>query len=79
MEWFDENGYLQEKALKTWMARNIEVIGLADPVSKQGAEKKYGGVVDDTMLASISYGASTSSDSTETTPATRGKKSKRKG
>ena len=34
MEWFDKDGVLQQKYLKSWLSKNVEVIGLADPESK---------------------------------------------
>ena len=39
MEWFDEDGYLQHEYLKNWLARNIDVVGRADPQSKALAEE----------------------------------------
>jgi Microsomal signal peptidase 25 kDa subunit (SPC25) len=38
IEWFNEDGYLQQAELKTWLARNIEVVGKADPQSKEAIE-----------------------------------------
>lgn len=38
-EWFNVHGYLDKKALRQWLAGNIEVIGLADPESKQAYEE----------------------------------------
>ena len=34
-EWFNTQGYLERKAFRRWLAGNIEVVGLADPVAKQ--------------------------------------------
>lgn len=34
------HGYLDKKALKRWLAGNIEVIGLADPESKRAWDEK---------------------------------------
>ena len=36
--WFDDAGYLQHAELKKWLAKNIEVIGMADPQSKSQTE-----------------------------------------
>jgi hypothetical protein len=33
-EWFNEDGYLQHSELKKWLARNIDIVGRADPQSK---------------------------------------------
>lgn len=34
-DWFNTHGYLDKKAFRRWLAGNIEVVGLADPVAKQ--------------------------------------------
>jgi ketosteroid isomerase-like protein len=74
MEWFNTDGSLQHQELKRWLARNIEVIGLADPESKQVTENKHDDIVADVMLASMT----TSSRAAEQTAAAKGKKSRRK-
>jgi hypothetical protein len=38
-EWFNEDGYLQHSELKKWLARNIDVVGRADPQSKAVVEE----------------------------------------
>ena len=55
MEWFDAEGVLQHARLKSWLARNIEVVGRADPESRgrrtfdggEGEGTGTGGVVGD--------------------------------
>jgi hypothetical protein len=37
-EWFNEDGYLQHSELKKWLARNIDIVGRADPQSKAVVE-----------------------------------------
>jgi Microsomal signal peptidase 25 kDa subunit (SPC25) len=37
-EWFNENGYLQKAKFKKWLARNVEVVGTADPQSMMSIE-----------------------------------------
>jgi hypothetical protein len=39
MEWFSEDGYLQHTELKKWVAKNIDVVGRADPQSKAVVEE----------------------------------------
>lgn len=39
-EWFNDAGYLQHAELKKWLANNIEVIGMADPKSKNRNEDR---------------------------------------
>jgi hypothetical protein len=39
MEWFNEDGYLQHSELKKWLARNIDIVGRADPQSKAVVEE----------------------------------------
>lgn len=34
-QWFNIHGYIDKKALRRWLAGNIEVVGLADPVAKK--------------------------------------------
>lgn len=34
MEWFNEDGFLQHADLRKWLARNIDVVGQADPQSQ---------------------------------------------
>ena len=41
MEWFSEDGYLQQPMLKRWLAKNIEVVGLADSQTN-----KVGGLIE---------------------------------
>jgi Microsomal signal peptidase 25 kDa subunit (SPC25) len=48
-EWFNTYGYLQKKEFQSWLARNIEVVGLADPQTAAIGETKYGQLVDDTI------------------------------
>jgi hypothetical protein len=38
-EWFNEDGYLQHSELKKWLARNIDIVGRADPQSKAVVEE----------------------------------------
>jgi hypothetical protein len=38
-EWFNEDGYLQHPELKKWLARNIDIVGRADPQSKAVVEE----------------------------------------
>lgn len=38
-EWFNEDGYLQHSELKKWLARNIDVVGRADPQSNAVVEE----------------------------------------
>lgn len=38
-EWFSKEGYLQHEELKKWLAMNIEVVGKADPQSKNFIEE----------------------------------------
>jgi Microsomal signal peptidase 25 kDa subunit (SPC25) len=71
-EWFSKEGYLQQKELKSWLARNIEVVGLADPTSKQSVGEAYEDIVDDAVLASIV------SSSESQTPSQKAKKSRKK-
>lgn len=33
-QWFSEDGFLQHKLLRRWLASNIDVVGMADPGSK---------------------------------------------
>ena len=39
MDWFNEDGYLQHSELEKWLARNIDVVGRADPQSKAVVEE----------------------------------------
>jgi Microsomal signal peptidase 25 kDa subunit (SPC25) len=39
-KWFNEAGYLQHAELKQWLAKNVEVIGKADPQSKNKGEER---------------------------------------
>ena len=71
-EWFSKEGYLRQKELKSWLARNIEVVGQADPASKQAVEKAYEDIVDDVILASIV------SSSESQAPSQKAKKSRKK-
>ena len=34
-DWFNVHGYLDKKALRRWLAGNLEVVALADPVAKK--------------------------------------------
>lgn len=34
-QWFNTHGFLDKKALRRWLAGNIEVIALADPEAKK--------------------------------------------
>lgn len=34
-EWFNVQGYLEKKAFRRWLAANVEVVGMADPIAKQ--------------------------------------------
>ena len=38
-DWFNTHGFLDKKALKRWLAGNIEFVGLADPESKRAWEE----------------------------------------
>ena len=38
-KWFNEDGYLQHSELKKWLARNIDIVGRADPQSKAVVEE----------------------------------------
>jgi hypothetical protein len=38
-EWFSEDGYLQHPELKKWLAKNIDIVGRADPQSKASVEE----------------------------------------
>ena len=55
MEWFDKDGVLQQKHLKSWLSKNVEVIGLADPESKSFGIDAIGdaSAQSDTIVASI--------------------------
>ena len=76
MEWFNVHGYLQKKAFRSWLARNIEVIGLADPASKSaGGEKKDDGIVEGDTVTIATGNAVEVND---TTAATRPRKAKKK-
>lgn len=45
-EWFNVQGFLDQKALRRWLAGNIEVVGLADP----GAKKEYESVQEEDRI-----------------------------
>jgi Microsomal signal peptidase 25 kDa subunit (SPC25) len=50
-EWFNIHGYLQKADFRRWLAKNIEVVSLADPSSTQAGEKKMGELVDESTTA----------------------------
>lgn len=52
-DWFNVHGFIDQKAFKTWLAENISVIGMADPASKQSAEKAYDTVVNDVAISAV--------------------------
>lgn len=78
-EWFNAGGRLEEQALKSWLAGKVDVIGQADPTSKQQQLQKTSGgsitaggtaSIDDIALAAMSTGVAAPTSAT--------KKSKRK-
>jgi hypothetical protein len=72
MEWFDEDGHLQHAELKKWLARNIEVVGMADSNSKEGVDQRAATEVPVVVEAS----GQSSADGTSTV---KGRKTKKKG
>jgi hypothetical protein len=68
------HGYLQKKDFQRWLARNVEVVGMADPESVQQGEKRYAGVIDDTIIVSSGAEAQTPG---QITPAKRGRPKKK--
>lgn len=67
-EWFDEKGWLHPKALRRWLATNIEAIGEADP---QEEKVEAAGTSTATEFATP-YSAAGTSDGAKSTR--RGKK-----
>jgi hypothetical protein len=81
-EWFNMHGYIDKPALKKWLAKNIEVVGLAAPESLQAGEKKIEDIAAETIVVGggddqVSTGA-TGADvgGTTQTPGKRGRKKK---
>ena len=75
-EWFNTYGYLQKKEFQSWLSKNIEVVGLADPETVKGGEKKYEEVLNNTIT--VASGAETPSSAGQASPAKRGRPPKKK-
>ena len=45
------HGFLDKPAFRRWLARNIEVVGLADPASIQAGEKKMNDIINESVVA----------------------------
>ena len=71
-EWFNMHGYLDKKEFRQWLARNIEVVGMADPTSTQAGEKKMNEVIGESVNT-----ASGSDVSGQTPAAKRGRPKKK--
>ena len=71
-QWFNTHGYLQKKELHSWLAENIEVLGVAQKEGKAKIESApSAGAIDDATLAAISGPEMMSfSSSAEASPAT---------
>ena len=66
-QWFNDQGWLQPEDLRRWLAKNVEVIGKADPPKKFiGAQSSSG------LETSLKSSADDVSDGTKSTR--RGKK-----
>lgn len=72
-EWFNTYGYLQKKEFQSWLAKNIEVIGLANPQTATIGEKKYEQLVEDTIT--VASGAESTTG--QATPSKRGRPKKK--
>lgn len=82
MQWFDVNGYIQTDELKVWLAKNIDVVGQADPERLRAASCAAGNEVSASdastimmMAHSSSYDAAPSPNHTLTA---KGKKLRKK-
>ncbi|KAJ9643213.1 signal peptidase complex subunit spc2 [Knufia peltigerae] len=54
-QWFNTHGYLQKKELQSWLAQNIEVLGVAQKEGKAAVEPTTETpAIDDATLAAIS-------------------------
>ncbi|KAJ9495162.1 signal peptidase complex subunit spc2 [Exophiala xenobiotica] len=76
-QWFNTYGYLQKKELYSWLAENIEVLGVAQKEGKakiEAAPAPSAATIDDATLAAISVpemmSFSSSADASPATPST---------
>ncbi|KAK5446325.1 signal peptidase complex subunit spc2 [Exophiala xenobiotica] len=76
-QWFNTYGYLQKKELYSWLAENIEVLGVAQKEGKakiEAAPAPSAATIDDATLAAISspemMSFSSSADASPATPST---------
>jgi hypothetical protein len=76
-QWFNTYGYLQKKELYSWLAENIEVLGVAQKEGKakiEAAPTPSAATIDDATLAAISapemMSFSSSADASPATPST---------
>ena len=73
-EWFNTYGYLDKKAFRSWLARNIEVVGLAEKEASKNVEKHEPDAEDTITVAS---GVDSLATAGQATPAKRGRPKKK--
>lgn len=71
MEWFNVHGYLQKKELQQWLAKNIQVVGLAENEAHRKTTDTTG---DELRGKTVTVASSTGVESSSTA----GKKSRKK-
>ena len=74
-EWFNEDGYLQHSELEKWLARNIDVVGRADPQSKAVVEE----VLLDNNLGSVDVVEQSGTPAVDERSGVKARKAKKKG
>lgn len=73
-QWFNTHGFLDKKALRRWLAGNIEVVGLADPeAKKEWDEEREDERVDEEVVSAGAMRAG----ATSSTPTNDGNATKR--
>ncbi|KAL9111382.1 MAG: hypothetical protein Q9227_004259 [Pyrenula ochraceoflavens] len=75
--WFSSDGFLQKAHLQHWLANTIEMVGMADPKSKQGPDEKVGAVEGDSVVMSGALSEASEVSGPES-PKRSGRKPKRK-